>query len=81
MGCMHSNRLDGSKYMHCLHECNSNPHFGQFSGISPRLGRIVPHWEQRDTVRFAGICNGRGPNVSFRAGFSPDRGCGLSPLS
>jgi hypothetical protein len=27
-GCMHSNRLPGSKYVHCLHECNSNPHFG-----------------------------------------------------
>jgi hypothetical protein len=81
IGCMHSNRLDGSKYIHCLHECNSNPHFGQVSGVSPRLGRIVPHCEQRDTVRLAGICSGRGPNVSFRAGFSPDRCCGLSPLS
>jgi hypothetical protein len=29
-GCMHSNRLPGSKYVHCLHECSSNPHFGHF---------------------------------------------------
>ena len=61
-GCMHSNRLPGSKYVHCLHECNANPHFGHFSpaGIP---ASSVPHCAQRDTARVPGRFTGRGPSA------------------
>ncbi len=54
-GCIHSNRLDGSKYVHCLHECNSNPHLGHAPSGSLRFCSTVPHCEQRDTLRVPGI--------------------------
>lgn len=61
-GCMHSNRLPGSKYMHCLHECNSNPHFGHFPS-TPNPCRTVPHCAQRETSRVPGKFTGRGPSA------------------
>src|ERR1019366_4786713 len=71
-GCMHSNRLPGSKYVHCLHECSSNPHFGQ----CPLVGipcNTVPHCVQRETACVPGKLTGRGPNVlSFLGGAPPD---------
>jgi hypothetical protein len=64
-GCMHSNRLPGSKYVHCLHECNSNAHFGHFpSAVIPC--NTVPHCEHRETSRVPAIFTGRGPNVVSR---------------
>jgi len=61
-GCMHSNRLPGSKYMHCLQECSSNPHFGHFpSPVIPCS--TVPHCEQRDTARVPGRFTGFGPSA------------------
>jgi hypothetical protein len=77
MGCIHSNRLPGSKYVHCLHECNSNPHFGHFSpeGIPCKT---VPHCVHRETARVPGRFTGLGPKVLSRFGgaappdFSPD---------
>jgi len=61
---MHSKRLPGSKYVHCLHECNSNPHFGHWP--SPELAapcNTVPHCEQRETARVPGKFTGLGPNA------------------
>ncbi len=80
---MHSNRLDGSKYVHCLHECNSNPHFGHAPSGSAKFCSTVPHCEQRDTLRVPGIWIARGPNVSFFAGRAPSdfSNFGFSPLS
>ncbi len=75
-GCMHSNRLPGSKYVHCLHECRSNPHFGHFpSPVVPCS--TVPHCVHRETVCVPGRLTGRGPNMLSRFGapapdFSPD---------
>jgi hypothetical protein len=71
-GCMHSNLLPGSKYVHCLHECSSNPHFGH----CPEVGipcKIVPHCVHRETARVPGKLTGRGPNVlSLFGGAAPD---------
>jgi hypothetical protein len=74
---MHSNRLPGSKYVHCLHECNSNPHFGHCpSPDTP--SSTVPHCVHRETARVPGKLTGLGPNVLSRfggaapPGFSPD---------
>jgi hypothetical protein len=67
-GCMHSNRLPGSKYVHCLHECNSNPHFGHFPS-TPMPWSTVPHCAHRDTTRVPGKLTGFGPNAwSHRGG-------------
>ena len=72
-GCMHSKWLPGSKYMHCLQECNSKPHLGQRpSGGIP--GSIVPHCVQRETARVPGRFTGLGPKVlSFLGCGVPDR--------
>ena len=59
-GCMHSNRLPGSKYMHCLQECSSNPHFGHFPSAVIPLS-TVPHCAHRDTSRVPGKFTGFGP--------------------
>jgi hypothetical protein len=70
--------------MHCLQEWSSKAHLGHFSGISAIAGNTVPHCEQRETVRLPAICKGRGPNVSFLTGLSPDLSpdfCDFSPLS
>jgi hypothetical protein len=64
-----------------LQECNSNPHFGHRSGFSPNAGKSVPHCAQRETSRVPGICNGRGPKVSFLTGFSKDFFSAGAPLS
>lgn len=61
-GCMHSNRLPGSKYMHCLHECSSKPHFGQRPS-TPIPCSTVPHWAHRDTARVPGRFTGFGPSA------------------
>lgn len=63
-GCMHSKRLPGSKYVHCLHECSSNSHFGHCP--SPELAApcsTVPHCAHRETARVPGKFTGRGPNA------------------
>src|ERR1700674_1265113 len=69
-GCIHSKRLPGSKYAHCLQECSSKPHLGQrpVGGIP---GNTVPHCEQRDTARVPGIFTGRGPKVLSLFGGGP----------
>jgi hypothetical protein len=71
-GCMHSNRDPGSKYIHCLQECSSNPHFGHFpSAVIPC--KTVPHCAHRDTARVPGILTTRGPKVLSRfGGGAPD---------
>jgi hypothetical protein len=74
-GCIHSNRLPGSKYVHCLHECSSNSHLGHCPVVGTPCS-TVPHCVHRDTARVPGRLTGRGPNVlSFFAGAAPD----LSP--
>jgi len=68
-GCMHSKRLPGSKYVHCLQECNSNPHFGHCP--SPELAvpcSTVPHCAHRDTARVPGRFTGRGPSAWSQRG-------------
>jgi hypothetical protein len=68
-GCMHSKWLPGSKYVHCLHECNSNPHFGHWP--CPELAapcNTVPHCEQRETARVPGRFTGRGPSAWSQRG-------------
>ena len=70
---MHSNRLPGSKYMHCLQECNSNPHFGHCP-LPVAFCNTVPHCVHRDTARVPGRFTGRGPKVLSRfGGGAPDR--------
>ena len=64
---MHSNRLPGSKYVHCLHECNSNPHFGHCP-VAVIPCNTVPHCAHRETARVPGRFTGRGPNVLSRFG-------------
>src|SRR5512142_1368876 len=59
-GCMHSNRLPGSKSVHCLQECNSNPHFGHLSALP---SRTVQHCTHLETARVPGMFTGRGTNV------------------
>ena len=59
---MHSKRLPGSKYMHCLQECNSNPHFGQVPSAAVPSS-TVPHWAQRETARVPGKFTGFGPRA------------------
>jgi len=78
-GCMHSKWLPGSKYMHCLQECKSNPHLGHRpSGGIP--GSTVPHWVQRETARVPGRFTGLGPKVlSFRGGGVLERSEERSP--
>ena len=67
-GCMHSKRLPGSKYAHCLQECSSKPHFGHFSPLGIPCS-TVPHCAQRDTARVPGKLTGRGPSAwSHRGG-------------
>ena len=74
-GCIHSNRLPGSKYVHCLHECSSNPHLGHCPVVGIPCS-TVPHCVQRETACVPGRLTGRGPNVlSFLGGAAPD----LSP--
>src|SRR5579864_9213126 len=61
-GCMHSNRLPGSKYVHCLQEWSSNPHFGHW----PLVGipcNTVPHCVHRETACVPGRLTGLGPKV------------------
>ena len=75
-GCMHSNRLPGSKYVHCLQECNSNPHFGHRSPAGIPCS-TVPHCVHRETACVPGRLTGFGPKVLSRFGgaapvFSPD---------
>jgi hypothetical protein len=82
---MHSNLLPGSKYMHCLQECSSNPHFEHFPSLVIPCS-TVPHCAHRDTARVPGILTGRGPNVLSRFGggapdFSPDLLRGSRSLS
>ena len=75
-GCMHSNRLPGSKYVHCLHECSSNPHFGHCP-LAVIPCSTVPHCVQRETARVPGKLTGLGPNVvSFLEGVAPDFSAG-----
>jgi hypothetical protein len=59
--------------MHCLQECNSNPHLGHRpSGGIP--GNTVPHCVQRETARVPGRFTGLGPKVlSFLGGGELDR--------
>jgi hypothetical protein len=81
-GCMHSNRLPGSKYVHCLHECNSNPHFGHCPVVVIPCS-TVPHCVHREIARVPGRLTGLGPNVLSRFGggdpdFSPN--FSLDPL-
>jgi len=69
IGCMHSKRLPGSKCVHCLHECNSNPHFGHCP--SPELAApcsTVPHCAQRETTRVPGRFTGFGPRAWSQRG-------------
>ena len=82
-GCMHSNRREGSKYVHCLHECNSKPHFGHCPSGSESALSNVPHCEQRETECVPGIWTGRGPYVSsLRPGdWGENDFWGFSPLS
>ena len=72
IGCMHSNRLPGSKYVHCLHECSSNPHFGHcpLDGIPCKT---VPHCVHRETARVPGKFTGLGPKVLSFFGGVPRR--------
>jgi len=68
-GRMHSKRLPGSKYAHCLHECNSKPHFGHCP--SPELAApcsTVPHCAQRETTRVPGKFTGFGPRAWSQRG-------------
>ncbi len=71
-GCMHSNRLPGSKYVHCLQECSSNPHLEH----CPLVGipcNTVPHCVQRETACVPGRLTGLGPKLlSFFGGAAPD---------
>lgn len=59
--------------MHCLQECNSNPHLGHRpSGGIP--GSTVPHCVQRETDRVPGRFTGLGPKVLSFLGYGvPDR--------
>jgi hypothetical protein len=76
---MHSNRLPGSKYVHCLHECNSNPHFGHCP-VAVIPCNTVPHCVHRETARVPGKFTGRGPNVLSRfGGAEPDFSPNFSP--
>ena len=43
------NRAPGSKYIHCLHECNSNPHFGHCPAVVIPCN-TVPHCVHRETA-------------------------------
>ena len=81
IGCVHSNRLEVSKYVHCRQECNSKPHFGHFPMGSDIEPSSAPHCAQRETVRVPGICSARGPKVSFLTGRSLDCFSRFSPLS
>jgi len=66
-GCMHSKRLPGSKYVHCLQECSSNPHFAHFPSVGIPCS-TVPHCAQRDTARVPGRFTGRGPSAWSQRG-------------
>src|SRR6266478_4433385 len=70
MGCVHSKRLDGSKYVHCLQEWSSKPHLGHWPMGWLSACKSVPHCEQRETLRVPGIWMARGPKVSFLTGLS-----------
>lgn len=61
-GCMHSKRDPGSKYMHSLHECSANPHFGHFSSAVIPVSTI-PHCAHRETARVPGRFTGFGPSA------------------
>jgi len=67
--------------VHCLQECSSNPHFAHCPNGSETRLSSVPHWPQRETECVPGICTGRGPNVSFRTGFSAEGFWRSPPLS
>jgi hypothetical protein len=65
MGCVHSNRLEVSKFAHCLQQCNSKPHCGHFPAYWMVAGRTTPQFEHLAKERFPGIFGVRGPSRSL----------------
>jgi len=57
MGFWHWNRVDGSKYVHCLQQCRAVLHFGQLPVQSIPLGSCVEQLKQRAAVT---ACTRRG---------------------
>jgi hypothetical protein len=64
MGCVHSNRLEVSKFAHCLQQCNSKLHCGHFPPYWMVVGRITPQFEHLAKERFPGMLGVRGPRRS-----------------
>jgi len=50
IGFMHWKRVDGSKCVHCLQQCNSVPHFGQVPWKSTSAASAVEQLKQREAA-------------------------------
>src|SRR5262249_18326227 len=64
-GLRHWNRVDGSKYAHCLQQCREAWHFGHSAGKSPLAGNVVEQLKQRVAVTGCTSRGSRGPVTSI----------------
>jgi len=55
MGFRHWNRVDGSKWEHCLQQCNSALHLGQLPAKLVPSGRAVEQLKHRGAARVAPV--------------------------
>lgn len=62
IGCVHSNRWPGAKWVHCWQACSSARHLGHWPSPSVNEGSSVPQSAQRETVRLGSIPGARAPD-------------------
>src|ERR1039457_3280141 len=70
MGLRHWKRMDGSKWEHCLQQCNSALHLGQLPRKSTSGGRVVAQLKHRAAATCWTRRGRRGP-VTSRGGRGP----------
>ena len=78
IGFVHWNRVDGSKWEHCLQQCSGVPHFGQGPLKAVPGGGVVDQLSRREAVTACTSLGRRGPVIS-NGGRGP-AGLGLNPL-
>jgi len=88
MGFKHWKRVEGSKFAHCLQQCNAAPHLGHLPFQSTPGGNAVEQLKQRAATTFCKSRGRRGPVTSiggrgpFGFGRSPSgRSLDSRPLS